>query len=251
MPFAAYWMRAHFIMVPKELSEAASIDGAVRLVVDGTLGPAVDSVRQVQWHGTRVAWLGRLGPLDVLSLGDTPLAAWPARDDPKFAFAGDRLAYVAAVEGGGERMMIDGVAGPVFDEVRAPRWRGDTVTYAALRAGTWFVVDGTRERDAGDAVGDPIVTPTRVAFGGRRGTRHYITVDDRTFTYDLVFTDTVAFSRDGKRWGAIVGDLAKEQLYIVIDGARRIPVSVQELYASAATGKDDALVEWTRAELER
>ena len=30
MPFAAYWMRAHFIMVPKELSEAASIDGANR-----------------------------------------------------------------------------------------------------------------------------------------------------------------------------------------------------------------------------
>ncbi|MBN8881706.1 carbohydrate ABC transporter membrane protein 2 (CUT1 family) [Salana multivorans] len=30
MPFAAYWMRAHFITMPKELSEASAIDGANR-----------------------------------------------------------------------------------------------------------------------------------------------------------------------------------------------------------------------------
>lgn len=30
MPFAVYWMRAHFITMPKELAEAAAIDGANR-----------------------------------------------------------------------------------------------------------------------------------------------------------------------------------------------------------------------------
>lgn len=28
MPFAVYWMRAHFLSMPKELSEASSLDGA-------------------------------------------------------------------------------------------------------------------------------------------------------------------------------------------------------------------------------
>jgi raffinose/stachyose/melibiose transport system permease protein len=30
MPFAVYWMRAHFIAVPRELAEASAIDGATR-----------------------------------------------------------------------------------------------------------------------------------------------------------------------------------------------------------------------------
>jgi hypothetical protein len=125
------------------------------------------------------------------------------------------------------------------------------VVYAARRGATWLVVDGKVERDAGTAVGDPVVAARRIAFGGRRGKRAYVAVDGKTFTYDLVFTDTVAFSRDGKRWGAIVGDLAKEQLYIVVDGTRQIPVDVKELYSGVASGNDHALVEWTRAELER
>ena len=231
---------------------ATTVEDDARLVIDGALGPAVDSIRLVQWSddGAHVAWLGRIGTLDILSVDDKPVAAWPARRDPKLAMCASTLAYVATVPNG-ERMMAGDVAGPIFDEVRAPVCGPNGVVYAALRAGTWIVVDNGRERDAGTAVGDPVVANQRIAFGGRRGTRAYVTVDDRTFTYDLVFTDTVAFSRDGKRWGAIVGDLAKEQLYIVVDGTRKIPVDVKELYSGVASGNDRALIEWTRAELER
>lgn len=244
---------SHVTLGPgRRTAYAAKVDGETRLVVDTAIGPAVDEIRRVEWTGERVAWVGRLGALDILALDDAPVAAWPRRAEPKFAFkpGTTELAYVATVEGG-ERMMTNGVAGPLFDEVRAPVWRGDTVTYVALRGGTCIVVDGERQLDAGDAVGDPIVTPTRLAFGGRRGRHHYVTVDDRTFTFDLVFVDTVAFSRDGKHWGALVGDLAREQLYIVVDGTRRTPVAVKEIYSAGAAGQDDALIEWTRAELER
>jgi hypothetical protein len=246
---------SHVTLGPgRRAAYAATIEGEARLVVDDAIGPGVDEIRLVRWSddGAQVAWLGRLGALDILSLDDAPIAAWPKRADAKVAFkpGTHELAYVATVEGG-ERMIANGISGPIFDEVRAPIWRNDTVTYVAMRAGKWLVVDGTRELDAGDAVGDPIVTSTRLAFGGRRGKRHYVTVDGNTFTYDLVFTDTVAFSRDGKRWGALVGDLAKEQLYIVVDGARRAAVPVAEIYSAGAAGKDNALIEWTRAELER
>jgi len=233
---------------------AASFGDEARIVIDGELGPAVDSIRLIRFSddGTRVAWLGRLGTLDVLALDDKPVAAWPSRREPKFAFrpGTSSLAYVASTPNG-ERVIVDNVAGPIFDEVRTPVWGPNGVVYAALRAGKWIIVDGGRELDAGDAVGDPVVTSTRLAYGGRRGKSAYVAVDGKTFTFDLVFADTIAFSRDGRRWAAVVGDRTRERLYIVVDGRQRVPVDVHELYSSVASGKDDALVAWTRAELER
>jgi hypothetical protein len=51
---------------------AATFGDATRLVNDGELGPTVDSIRHIEFVGERVAWLGRLGKLDVLALDDTP-----------------------------------------------------------------------------------------------------------------------------------------------------------------------------------
>jgi len=67
-----------------------------------------------------------------------------------------------------------------------------------------------------------------------------------------VFEDTVAFSADGTRWGAVAGDRTREQLFIVINGARRVPVAVRELYSAVASGGDEATLRtWTQAELDR
>ena len=46
MPFSVYWMRAHFIGVPKDLSEAAQLDGATAVVNSGKY--------RCRWHGRRL-----------------------------------------------------------------------------------------------------------------------------------------------------------------------------------------------------
>jgi len=57
MPFAVFWMRAHFLTVPKELSEAASVDGAgplraFRHVHIPLAGPALASLALLIFLGT-------------------------------------------------------------------------------------------------------------------------------------------------------------------------------------------------------
>jgi hypothetical protein len=240
---------------------AASLGDASHLVLDGVIGATVDSVKDIVFRddGAHVAWISRVGSLDVLALDDAPIAAWPARRGSKLAFRptaagrqGPGLAYVLTTEHG-EQLVVDGTHGPLFDEVRTPVWSRDgRIAYAARRGARWLIVDGDREHDAGDAVGDPVFAGKRIAFAGRRGTRGYVVVDGITFPFDLVFEDSVAFSADGARWGAVAGDRAREQLFIVIDGTRRVPVAVRELYSAVASGGDEStLRRWTEAELER
>jgi hypothetical protein len=254
----------------------ATFGDETRLVIDGEPGAAVESIRDIVFRddGAHVAWLGRMGKLDVLALDDHPVATWPARRAAKIAFrptsvpaspagqgavaagvAGVGLAYVQTTEQplAGEQLVIDGAVGPIYDEVHAPVWAPDGhVAYAARRGRQWLIVDGIRELDAGDAVGDPVFAGTRMGYAGRRGKTSYVAVDGREYPYDLVFVDTVLFSADGARWGAVAGDRTREQLFLVIDGARRIPVAVHELYSAVASGSGEwTLRDWLQAELDR
>jgi raffinose/stachyose/melibiose transport system permease protein len=57
MPFAVFWMRAHFVNVPRELSEACSIDGAgpwqaLRLVHLPLARPAISSLTLLMFLST-------------------------------------------------------------------------------------------------------------------------------------------------------------------------------------------------------
>jgi raffinose/stachyose/melibiose transport system permease protein len=57
MPFAVFWMRAHFVNVPRELSEASSIDGAgpwqaLRLVHLPLARPAIASLALLMFLST-------------------------------------------------------------------------------------------------------------------------------------------------------------------------------------------------------
>ncbi len=47
MPFAVFWMRAHFVNMPQELSEAARVDGAAML------GPLLADPRAARQAGHR------------------------------------------------------------------------------------------------------------------------------------------------------------------------------------------------------
>jgi hypothetical protein len=239
----------------------ATLGDDQHVAVDGNLGPTIDAVSHLIFRddGEHVAWIGRLGDSDILVLDDKPLGTWPHRRAAKLAFrptvanrAGSGLAYVAPTDHG-EQVVVDGTLGPIYDEIRTPIWSKDgRLAYAARRGAQWLIVADDRELPAGDSVGDPVFAGHRLAFAGQRGNRGFVTVDDQTFTYDFVFEDTVAFSADGRRWGAVAGDRAREQLFIVIDGAREVLVTVRELYSAVASGGDDStLRRWTQAELER
>ncbi|HEY5947196.1 MAG TPA: hypothetical protein VIV40_16950 [Kofleriaceae bacterium] len=239
----------------------ATLGDEQHIVIDGELGATVDSIRHVLFRddGAHVAWIGRMGSLDVLALDDTPVAAWPARREAKLAFRpssaageGSGLAYVMTSEHG-EQVVVDATTGPLYDEVRTPVWSRDgRLAYAARRGTTWLIVADGRELPAADSVGDPVLAGTRIAYAARRGTSSFVVVDGQPYMFDLVFDDTVAFSADGTRWGAVAGDRAREQLFIVIDGKRRIPVAVRELYSAAASGAGEStLRDWTRAELDK
>lgn len=84
MPFAIYWMRAHFLTVPEELSEAAGMDGAgplraFRLIHVPLAGPALAS----------------LGLLTFLSTWNQFLLAIVLIDDPnKRTMAGALQSFV-------------------------------------------------------------------------------------------------------------------------------------------------------------
>ena len=86
MPFSVYWMRAHFLNVPRDLTEAAQLDGASRwervLAGAGAAGPAGHPVADdpvVPVDVEPVPAAGGAGPAIRCS------APWPARLAPSRA----------------------------------------------------------------------------------------------------------------------------------------------------------------------
>jgi WD40-like Beta Propeller Repeat len=220
-----------------------------RVVVDGEPGAAVDAVHAVLFRadGRHVAWVATVDDLDVVVLDGVPVAAGAGIRPETVAFApvdseasDERpgLAHVAPTPGGGERVVIDGAPGPVYDEVDRPVWSADghRLGYAARRGDVWFVVVDGRERPGGSRVTAPVFSPDgrRVAYLAHRGSAWVAVVDGRDHRYDLVLEDTLAFSRDSRSWSVIAGDLASERLFFVVDGTRRVPLALRELYSAAA-----------------
>jgi hypothetical protein len=239
----------------------ATREHTLRLVVDGKPGAAVDEVREIAMRddGKHIAALVRVGTTHMVMLDGDPIDADLRPGDGHLAFrpsaagaAGPGLAYVTSTRDG-QHVTVDGAKGPRYDDIRTPVWGSDgDLAYAARRGAMWSIVHRDREVAVGDAVGDPVLAGSRLAYAGRRGKRSFVVVDDTTYDFDLVFEDTVAFSRDGRHWGAVAGDVTREQLFIVIDGVRRIPVHARELYSAVASGADEAtLRSWTQTELDR
>jgi hypothetical protein len=220
-----------------------------RVIVDGEPGAAVDAVYAILFRadGRHVAWVAGVDDVDVVVLDGEPVAA-EARIRPEtlaFAPVGAAmpdtrpgLACVVPTPGGGERVVIDGTPGPVYDQIDRPVWSADgrRLGHAARRGDVWLAVVDGRELPGGSRVTAPVFSPDgrRVAYLARRGSAWFVVVDGRDHRFDLVLEDTLAFSRDSRSWSVIAGDLARKRLFFAVDGARRVPLALRELYSAAA-----------------
>ena len=150
---------------------------------------------------------------------------------------------------------------PTYDEVGPiVLGQGGQIAYAARRADAWYIAVDFQPRPAGSYAGEPVFSPdgTRLAYVARRDRRWLAVVDGRAYGFDLVIDGTLAFSRDGRHWAVIGGDLAREQLFFAVDGTRRVPLLPVEIYsvgerATIHTPGDDGSVlrAWAAAEADR
>ncbi len=251
------WTSVRGLVIANNRVAYAASDGKDwRVVVDGEAGPAMSRFYRLALTAAHVAWVGRIDDQDVIALDGKPVAARD-RLRPEGLVLSDRgLAYIDT-ENRAERVVVDGQPGPAFDEVGAPVWSVDgRVAYSARRGTSHLVVVDGRELDAGQAVGAPVFSADgkRFAYAVRRSKRWFVHADGTEHEFDLVLPDSVVFSRDGKRWAAIAGDLRREQLFIVVEGNRRVPLPTTEIYSAAAWNDHDAtatLLSWVRAEVDR
>lgn len=236
----------------------AAQDGATWRVAGGA-DARYHAVRSLAIRDGQVAYLARDDRGDVVGCGGVERARAPHIDDLA-VLDGCAIAYVA----GGQ--VVHGDATATHDEVGAlvAAPRGPRLAYAARTGARWdVIVDGVARR-GGTYVSDPVWSPdgARVGFLARRGSAMAVIVDDHTFAFDLVLEDTLVFSRDARRWAVVAGELARRELFFVVDGARRAPIAPRELSSAAAQldlgspaalGADHGAVlrRWTQAEAEK
>jgi hypothetical protein len=242
-------------------AHAASEGHGWRLVVDGHVGPVVDSIRSIVFRddGSQVVWTAMIEGIAVLSLDEHPIAALslPARFALRPSRAGQELAIAYVIDAGAkqQRVVVGTQVGPIFDEIGTLVWSfSGRLAYTARRDTKWLVVVDGSEQDGGDRVGPPTFSldGERVGFIATRGKASYAIVDGAAHRFDLVFEDSITFSSDGAHWAVIAGDVAREQLFIAIDGDRqRVVLSAREIYSAATAHDPEVLRAWIAAELAR
>lgn len=158
----------------------------------------------------------------VLSAGSTESAGWTELELP--AIGGARFGFI------GERdersvVVIDG------KELATWEWAG-SLTLSA---------DGAR-----------------YAHLARRDSKTFIILDGAELTFDVVVAGTLAFSKDGRRFGCVTGDAKTRRLFITREDGKRTLVDMEELVAALSRGSSEAMISapdvmmlrrWVEAEL--
>lgn len=211
--------------------------------------------------GRRLAYVARRGTaLHVVDDGIVS-EAWREVGDLAFAprRAGAGVLFYTAQDATGWRVVRDGAAGPRWPQVRdlrvAPdgraahvvatggreavvtdsvpsRWhtavlglsltddgRGAYVARDDTLLAAWLM-DGTRLA-AGEVHDVALGAAGRAAWVRATGERHAIVAPHGTFVFDLVVAGTLQFTDDGAQWTALVGDRARRELRVVVDGRVR------------------------------
>ena len=231
------------------------LDRATHVVVDGAAGPAHDGpVRalRVSADGAHVAHIATDGAGDRAMCDGAELATAPPR-----ALIAASLVFVAAPgcalayaldDPDGVRVVRAGVPGPIYDEIGelATSADGAHLGYAARRGAAWRVVIDGREHDGGRWAESPVWSPDGARWGylARRGDKAIAVVDGREFAFDIALDGTLAFSRDGRAWSIVAGDLARKELFFAIHGA--IQGAIHGASQGASHGASHGAIDGTR-----
>jgi hypothetical protein len=239
----------------------AARDASGWRVIAAEPSPPYREVRAIVTAGEHAAWIARDDGGELVAC-DGAVVARAARFDPaRLALVGGCDVVYATRDAAGVHV-IRGAIDQTYDEVGpiviGP---GGQIAFAARRADAWYIAVDFRPRPAGSYAGEPVFSPdgTRLAYVARRDRRWLAVVDDRAYRFDLVIDGTLAFSRDGRHWAVIGGDLAREQLFFAIDGTRRVPLAPVEIYSAGERAAihptlDDGgsvLRAWAAAEADR
>lgn len=265
------------------------------VVVDGEPGPRHREVARLRWTGAQPVYAARdTSGWRVIAAEPSP----PYREVRAIVTAGGHAAWIAR-DDAGELVACDGAIvarGPAFDPARLALVRGCDVVYAlrdaagvhvvhgaidqtydevgpivigpggriafaARRADAWSVAVDFQPRPAGSYAGEPVFSADgrHLAYVARRDRQWLAVVDDRAYRFDLVIDGTLAFSRDGRHWAVIGGDLAREQLFFAVDGTRRVPLAPVEIYSAGERAAIHATLDdgggvlraWAAAEADR
>lgn len=265
--------------------------GASYVVIDGQERGPFENVADLQL-GTSDLFVARTKEGWRVFRGDQP-------GEPFEKIAGliDGPAYGARQSG--ENFVIDGAVkrGPFMAlKSQLSRDAAGKLVFAAQSADSWLVVHGDRELNPWDEVETPVIGGPHVGFIGERNGRNVVVIDGeerstwewasslalsrdgtryahlarrvgKTFvvidglerSFDVVVAGTLAFSKDGRRFGCVTGDAKTRRLFITRDDGKRTQVDMEELVAALSRGNQDALLtspdvtllrRWVEAELE-
>ena len=146
-----------------------------------------------------------------------------------------------------------------WEEVETPVINGSHIGFIGERNGRYVVSIDGEERSTWEWASSLALSGERVAHLARRTGRTFVVLDGKELTFDVVVAGTLAFSKDGKRFGCITGDATTRKLFITRDDGARTQVDMEELVAALSRGNQDSLLatpdvtllrRWVEAELE-
>jgi Tol biopolymer transport system component len=237
----AKWVRFEGWITPSEdcrhVAFREQVEGKWRIVRDGTPGHDYDEAFNQSFSpdSEHLAYVARKGSARCVVMDGVEGKLFSAIDEPTedqwpFVFSPDsaHLAYVAVIAKGKESVVVDGVQGPVFDEILLHSFSFSAnsrhFAYAARRGGRGIVVkDGKEVLEADDIFSEvhvfgntrigetfgPFLSPdgTRLACAIRRGTNWVAIIDgiesqpwDSIVQLESVIPGNPGFSPDGRQF---------------------------------------------------
>lgn len=235
------------------------------VVVGDIIGPAYERITNVllSKDGRHWVYAAKLGPIELVVRDGIQSAEYEAVRPNSLRMSNDgaRWAFVARQAGSWSVIENDRALG-WYPAIGDPVFAGDVTLFTAKSDLGWFVV---RDRLSGNvyaAVGEPVASGdgAHSAYLARMGSQLLVVRDGEEIPVGLALEGTLAWSRDGKRLGCVVGDADARKLSFWIDGALR-PFDQEELAAALMKPSADTRLEaqvdadllrrWVSAELER
>jgi hypothetical protein len=206
------------------------------------------------------AYAGRRGKQEWIIDGPRQLGPFSSIKSQLLRDSAGRLVFVAQRDDAW-LVSIDGTESGPWADVEAPAIGGAHVGFIAERDGRHVLMLDGKEHSTWEWAASLVLGPdgTRVAHLARRGGKTFVVVDGVEHQYDVVVAGTLAFSKDGRRFGCVTGDAKTRRLFITRDDGKRTQVDMEEVVAALSRGNQDALLtspdvtllrRWVAAELE-